>query len=395
LTVFIGLTGTFCSGKGTFIEIVKASFNSASFSTSDEVREETARKGMSLERQNLHVVANELRAQYGAGVFAERVVQKIGKLSEPKEVIVIDGLRTAGEISTLRKRFGKHFVMLGVEAPQELRYDRMRSRMRAGEHLDSFEVWRAFDDKESKLLAGDESKQNVARCLQECDFVLINDRTMDEFGVKVASLVSGLLEAQKRHRTFEFSLGLTGPHGAGKTTFMRICEEKYAALGMSLSDELREECIARRLPTDRETLIVLGNELRGKYGEGILAQGVVRKIQNWQNGLVIVDSIMNPKEVMMLKDGLRNFFLIKLSAPAEVRFQRIKARNRASERQLTFEQFKEVEERERIGKQSSDQDRQACEELADFEIENAETKEDLEASVEALFAKINERISKG
>jgi dephospho-CoA kinase len=116
-------------------------------------------------------------------------------------------------------------------------------------------------------------------------------------------------------------IGLTGPNAAGKGE----AAETLKAMGFtyhSLSDAVREEALHRGRTTDRDDLIATGNELRREGGPGILAQLTIPKLGDRD----LVDSIRNPAEVGVLR-GVKGFFLLGVTAPAEVRYER--ALNRA------------------------------------------------------------------
>ncbi|MFA7400250.1 MAG: CHC2 zinc finger domain-containing protein, partial [Sideroxydans sp.] len=111
---------------------------------------------------------------------------------------------------------------------------------------------------------------------------------------------------------------------------------------LSLSDFIREELAEQNEEITRESMIAKGNDLRARFGQGILAQRAVQKMEKDRN--YIVDSIRNPGEVKELKK-LKNFVLVHVHAPPEIRFERMKARKRESDPQ-TFEAFKIIEEAE-------------------------------------------------
>jgi len=186
---FIGLTGTFASGKGTIIEAVKKVYGNkaASFSTSDFVREETARKGLSLERHNLQAVANEMRAQRGFGVLAEMALERASQLPESMTLVLVDGIRNPGEVQALRKALGESFRLWAVDAPIELRYQRIKARARAGEHRLSFEEFKASEEKEKKT--SNTAAQSIPACMALADEKIENNGSLEELEKKVKALL--------------------------------------------------------------------------------------------------------------------------------------------------------------------------------------------------------------
>ena len=77
-------------------------------------------------------------------------------------------------------------------------------------------------------------------------------------------------------------IGLTGRNGTGKTEVANYLKSKGFEL-ISLSDILREEARKRNMDEKRDNLIKLGNEMRKKFGSGILAIKAIEKIKKGRN----------------------------------------------------------------------------------------------------------------
>lgn len=169
-------------------------------------------------------------------------------------------------------------------------------------------------------------------------------------------------------------VGLTGTNGAGKGEVAAYLGRKgYAYL--SLSDVLREELAARGLPASRDNLIAAGNELRERFGAGVLAERTLAKVL----GPTVIDSIRNPAEVERLRRR-PGFLLIAVDAPVEVRFERARARGR-DESAATLEEFQAKEALELSGG-ANGQQLERCMAMADRRIANDGTLEELWRKVE-------------
>src|SRR6266404_1607594 len=136
-------------------------------------------------------------------------------------------------------------------------------------------------------------------------------------------------------------IGLTGRNAAGKGEVARYLQKK-SFYYYSLSDAIREEIRSRGQEPTRDRLILVGNELRQRYGSNILAERILAKIEDDKH--YIIDSIRNPAEVEAFR-AAKHFKLIRVEAPTEVRFQRILKRHRESD-PGTFQEFIELENRE-------------------------------------------------
>ena len=118
------MTGPNASGKGE----VCAYLESRGFkvhSLSDVIREEAARQGLPPHRGHLIRIGNELRSEGGAGVLARKILPRLTGLA------IVDSIRQPAEVDVLREIEG--FVLLGVKAPIELRFERSLARARPGD----------------------------------------------------------------------------------------------------------------------------------------------------------------------------------------------------------------------------------------------------------------------
>src|SRR5213075_285750 len=143
-------------------------------------------------------------------------------------------------------------------------------------------------------------------------------------------------------------IGLTGRNAAGKGEVARYLQTK-SFYYYSLSDVIRDEIRSRRLQPTRDLLIVVGNELRQKYGAKILAERILARIEDDKH--YVIDSIRNPAEVDAFR-AAKHFKLICIEASAEIRFRRILSRQRESDPK-SFEEFIALENREAEGDDTS------------------------------------------
>lgn len=161
----IGLTGTNGAGKGEVAAyLTKKGY--AYVSLSDEIRDELRRKGEEITRDSLIATGNALRRRYGADILARRVMKKV------KRRTVIDSIRNSREVAFLRQHKG--FVLVAVDAPVELRYERARKRGRA----ESAGTLEEFVAKEKQEMAGGTSGQQIRRCLDLADVTIVNDGSL-------------------------------------------------------------------------------------------------------------------------------------------------------------------------------------------------------------------------
>lgn len=181
----------------------------------------------------------------------------------------------------------------------------------------------------------------------------------------------------KSHRFKHRLIGLTGPNGAGKGEAAEFLKAQGYAY-FSLSDEIRDKLREEGKTASRDNMIEKGNALRKQFGPDILARLIMAKVR----GKAVIDSIRNMSEVDYLR-GRGDFVLIAVDAPAEIRFERVKARGR-NESAQTLDQFvrKEAEEK---GDDAKAQQLDKVMAMADIHLVNDGSLEDLHRKLEELL----------
>src|SRR5262249_39708244 len=174
-------------------------------------------------------------------------------------------------------------------------------------------------------------------------------------------------------------IGLTGRNAAGKGEVARYLQRK-SFYYHSLSDAIRDEIRSRGEQPTRERLIIVGNELRQRHGAAVLAERILAKIEDDKH--YVIDSIRNPSEVEAFR-AAKNFKLIRVEAPPEVRFQRLISRQRESDPH-TYEDFVALENREAEGDDTS-QNLVKVELMADYTVVNDGTLDKLYAQLDELL----------
>src|SRR5437773_2860580 len=183
-------------------------------------------------------------------------------------------------------------------------------------------------------------------------------------------------------------IGLTGRNAAGKGEVARYLQKK-SFYYYSLSDAIRDEIRSRGEEPTRDRLIIVGNELRQRYGANVLAERTLAKIEDDKH--YVIDSIRNPAEVEAFR-AAKHFKLIRVEAPQEVRFRRILARRRESDPK-TLEEFIELEKREAEGDETS-QNLVKVELMADHALMNDGPLERVYPQIDELLLRLLKEIQR-
>ncbi|HSJ95945.1 MAG TPA: deaminase [Myxococcota bacterium] len=177
-------------------------------------------------------------------------------------------------------------------------------------------------------------------------------------------------------------LGVAGPNGAGKGEVVAWLE-KRSFTPLSLSDVLREELRAQGVEETRERMIEAGRSLRAARGPAVLAERLRAKILPDRH--YVIDSIRHPAEVEALRALGARFRLLWVDAEPARRFERLRARGRSGDPD-TLERLLTLEGRERGSPDAAMQQLDAVAAMADAELCNDGSREELHAQIQELLA---------
>jgi dephospho-CoA kinase len=191
--MIIGITGPISAGKGKVAEYFRAKgFVHHSFSA--EIREVAKERGIEITRKNLSKLGHDLRKESPEkSVLGSRILSTIEKeVRKGKKRFVLEGIRDADEIQLFRKHElenkSMRFVLIGVDAPQKVRFERMKLRKRHGDPK-TFSEFKNIDDKELKGGGG----QEVRKCMRMADHIIVNDGTLKALAIKTKKIMSEIL----------------------------------------------------------------------------------------------------------------------------------------------------------------------------------------------------------
>ena len=105
---------------------------------------------------------------------------------------VIDSIRNLEEIKYLREN--TEFLLLSIDAPPEIRFQRARKRGRR----EPLRTLNAFMEMEKREMTGNKKGQQLRKCMESADFKITNQGTLKEFHrklyhIKLHALIEGVL----------------------------------------------------------------------------------------------------------------------------------------------------------------------------------------------------------
>ena len=186
--VILGITGTNGAGKGTIVEYLVKEKNFRHFSAGGLITEEIARKNMTVNRDTLIAVANDLRAEFGAGYIAEELLKRAG---ENQGRTIVESIRTLGEVVKLKEKGG---VLLAVDADQRTRYERIIKR---GGDKDKVSFEEFVEQEKREMESTDPNKQNLLACKKAANWVINNDGTIGELEQGMEKILGNIKGKQR------------------------------------------------------------------------------------------------------------------------------------------------------------------------------------------------------
>lgn len=178
----IGITGTLGAGKGTIVDYLVQRRGFAHFSVRAYITEEIRRRGLPVNRDSMVVVANDLRATHNPAYIVE---QLYGQALETGRDCIIESIRTPGEVTLLRSK--PDFRLIAVDADPEVRYQRIVARASETDHI-TFETFMLNEQRE--MDATDPNAQNLRKCIEQADYKLTNNGTVEDLHQKIIKLLN-------------------------------------------------------------------------------------------------------------------------------------------------------------------------------------------------------------
>ncbi|MFH1013140.1 MAG: AAA family ATPase [Thermoplasmatota archaeon] len=174
VVVFTGLPW---SGKSEAVAVAKQ-MGIPIFRMGDMVWEETKKKGLELNDDNVGTIANDMRKEHGRDIWANRTIEKI-KEAKNSNILVIDGVRNLDEIETFKRKLGDDFLLVAIHVSDELRYKRALERGRKDDSRDIVKI-KARDHREIGW--------GLNMVISSADIVIQNEGSLEELQKKVKQI---------------------------------------------------------------------------------------------------------------------------------------------------------------------------------------------------------------
>ena len=138
----IGITGTLGAGKGTIVDYLVNEKGFNHFSVRQYLIGEMEKRGLTNNRDNMVLTANNLRAHNSPSYIIEELYKQAKKKGGNA---IIESIRTPGEIDFLKEQ--GYFLLLAIDADPKIRFKRIKGRQSSTDDID-FETFISDEKRE-------------------------------------------------------------------------------------------------------------------------------------------------------------------------------------------------------------------------------------------------------
>lgn len=183
--MIVGITGTDGSGKGSVVSCLVEKHGFTHYSVRDSIVREIERLGLPVDRNQMRLTGNALRAKLGNEAMVRIAYERAR--DENKSNIVIESIRVPAEVDFLRSVQG---ILLAVDADVQLRYQRVQTRRSVSDHV-TFDQFK--EQEAAEMVNSDPSAQQKAKVIAMSDYTIMNDGTMEELHKAVDEFIKKFL----------------------------------------------------------------------------------------------------------------------------------------------------------------------------------------------------------
>lgn len=146
--MIIGLVGEIASGKDVTKKYLELTYGASCHRFSTILRDLLSRLYMPITRENMQNISMILRQQFGSDLLAKILTEDVK--NDPREIIIIDGIRRFADITYLKNLPG--FILVSIEVEAKTRYERLVKRNEnADDSTKTYEQFLADGQKETEL----------------------------------------------------------------------------------------------------------------------------------------------------------------------------------------------------------------------------------------------------
>lgn len=184
----IGIVGLPGSGKSEAASVAR-SLDIPVVTMGDVIRQECRDRGLDPADHHGEIAA-ALREENGPDAIAQRSLPVIEEALESSDTVLVDGIRAGVEVEQFEAAFGEAFTLVSIEAPFEVRAERVTARGR--DNTEDGESLRERDERERGF--------GMDEAIARADVAVENTDTLEAFHEKIRTLLTEGVEGLERER---------------------------------------------------------------------------------------------------------------------------------------------------------------------------------------------------
>ncbi len=185
----IGICGTNASGKGTVPVILQKDIPCTHLSAREMIISAAKKEGIDITNRDDLRNYNEKRNREGKTLVSD-LIEEFDIRENQDKLFIIESIRRVGEVKELRNHFQENFILVSVDAPSEIRYERIHKR---GSITDSVSYERFIEQERLESINEDENQMNIPKCMGMADVKLVNEGDIEKFEEEIKSKLLSML----------------------------------------------------------------------------------------------------------------------------------------------------------------------------------------------------------
>jgi dephospho-CoA kinase len=177
----IGTVGLPGSGKGEAATVAEEE-GIPVVTMGDIIRRECRNRGLDPAEHHGYV-AKALREAEGPDAIAARSLPLVETRLREHDTVLVDGIRSGVEVDRFERAFGNSFVLVSIEAPFDLRAERVNARGRDKSEDDGGESLADRDERELGF--------GMDEAMRRADVVVENTASLESFRSRIRALLRG------------------------------------------------------------------------------------------------------------------------------------------------------------------------------------------------------------